>query len=103
MTMKASKITYGIAAAVGSAFALFVVFVFLQPADREQVTPYADFERDLAAGKVEEVRIDGTTYHYRIARDSTRHETTGPKATLAAIDAMKGDGATPPPKVYVEP
>jgi len=101
--MKASKATYGIAAAFGCACALFVVFVVLRPSDDVQATPYADFERDLGAGKIDELRIDGTTYRYRVARDSTPRKTTGPKPTLASIDALKGDGSTPPPKVYVEP
>jgi hypothetical protein len=98
--MKASKATYGIAAALGCAFALLVVFVLLSPSDRDQVTSYADFERDLAEGKVEEVRIDGTTYRYR-ARDG-RRKTIGPPATLASIATMRPRGDARPPRVWCE-
>lgn len=100
--MKASKTTYGIAAALGSAFALLVVFVVLRPSDRDQITPYADFERDLAGGKIDEVRIDGTTYRYRVARDTRMKKTTGPQPTLASIAAMRPHGDGPPPKVFCE-
>jgi hypothetical protein len=84
--MKESKTTYGIAAAIGAALAISVVFVVLRPSDRDQSTPYADFERDLAAGKVLMLEIDGTTYRYRV--DGSPRKTTGPTATLASIAAM---------------
>jgi hypothetical protein len=103
--MKASKLSYGIAAAFGAAFALFVVFVVLRPSDRDQTTPYADFERDLAAGKIDEVVIDGTTYRYRVRHDAaTRRKTTGPNATLASIIAMRPSSKDMrAPKVMCEP
>jgi len=100
--MKASKTTYGIAAALGAALALLVVFVFLRPSDRDVATPYADFERDLADGKIVEVRIDGANYRYRVARDGPMRKTTGPRATLASIIAMRPRGDGPPPKVWCE-
>jgi hypothetical protein len=100
--MKASKTTYGIAAAVGGAFALFVVFVLLRPSDRDATTPYADFERALADGKVDEVHIDGTTYRYRGARETSMKKTTGPQPTLAAIAALRPHGDGRPPKVWCE-
>ena len=104
MKVKGSKLSHGIAAALGSAFVLVVVFVVLRPYDDAQVTPYADFERALADGKVEEVRIDGTMYRYRVAHDGHTRKTTGPRPTLASIAAMRPRGdETPPPKVWCEP
>lgn len=61
---------------------------WLGQADRAVPAPYADFERDLAAGKVEEVRIDGTEYRYRLRDSAARRKTKGPKATLTSIAAM---------------
>ena len=98
--MKASKTTYGIAAALGAASAIFVVFVVLRPTDRDVSTPYADFERDLAAGKISMLEIDGTTYRYR-AGDTPR-KTTGPKATLGSIAAMRSADKVGP-KVTFKP
>jgi len=100
--MKASKTTYGIAAACGAALALFVVFVLLRPSDRDVSVSYADFERDLADGKVEEVRIDGTAYRYRVAHDANMRKTIGPQPTLASIIAMRPHGDALPPKVWCE-
>lgn len=61
----------------------------LGDSDRAKVTPYADFERDLAADKVDSVDIDGTTYRYRVRGDASSHKTTGPRATLTSIVAMR--------------
>lgn len=102
--MKGSKVSYGVAAAVGCAFAVGVVVWLLAPADRDQVTTYAELERDLAEGKVEEVRIDGNEYRYLVSHDvHARRKTTGPRPTLASIAAMRPRAADAvPPKVSVE-
>lgn len=83
---------------------LFVWFVLLTPAAPEVPrVSFAEFLGDVHAGRVEEVRIDGTDYAFWKLVDGRRvdERTTGPRAGIAQVRALRpSDPLASPPRVF---
>lgn len=80
------------------------VWEFLTPADHKEAVPFSRLQSDVAAGQVEQIRIDEKTYDYRLrAKDgpSKLLRAEGPVPTLAIVTALRpATNDVMPPKMY---
>jgi hypothetical protein len=89
---RGSRIALLCAASIGSvAFTLWVLLVFLAPAESAELVTFEQLTLDVAAGRVDEIRIDGRSYAYRLRDGATtkRKRAAGPEPDLAHVRALR--------------
>jgi hypothetical protein len=90
--------------AASVAATLWLVLVFLSPSERVSHVSFDELTSDVAAGRVDEVRIDKRVYTCRVRGEPLRKQATGPEPTLARVLAFRpSDREKAPPKVFFEP
>jgi len=87
------------------AFTLWVLLVFLAPTESAELVTFDQLTQDVAAGRVDEIRIERRDYTYRVrsGAPSTRKRAVGPEPDLARVRAMRPAAPdAPAPKIIFE-
>jgi hypothetical protein len=93
-------------ASVVATVALFFVYATVHDAGRREGktrVPFSDLVTEVELGRVDEIRVDGRVYTYRIhggeGRNATK-ETLGPKADMTALRTLRPtDPSLPAPSI----
>lgn len=100
------KLSYVITAAL-SVVATLGAVRSLAPEERVPRVGYDDFKRDVASGRVDEIKIDDRRYRYRLresGKSAQQREAMGPEPTLSELGSMHPTNPDDrPPRIWFEP